>query len=170
MTEKTSIADGVAMALPDSDTRRRFLCKLGGIAGSAALMRALPACDTLPGETSTVYVKPQGGTLDFDVTNATYKDLATVGNTVSIDTHGQKIIMIRSSATEVTVLSRMCPHADCDMSTLDSGDWDQSQKHLTCLCHSSVFDASGNILSGPSKSGLRHYMVAFDGTKGTVTL
>ncbi len=170
MTDNQRVLTDAAPASPAPDTRRQFLCKLGGIAGTAAIVRALPGCTTLPGEVSTVYVKPQTGTLDFDVTTATYKDLATIGGTLTLDTHGQKILMIRVSATEVSVLSRICPHQQCDMSPQDSGDWNQAKLQLTCLCHTSIFDANGNRIAGPSQTGLRHYMVTFDGTKGTVTL
>jgi len=165
MPEKSCYSIDLPVQGPPRDSRRHFLCKLGGLLGSAAAMHALPAC-----EVSDVYLKPTGGTLDFDVTKAAFHDLAQVGGTVSLDTHGQKILMIRSSDIDVTVLSRICPHELCDMSPDDRGTWDQATKRLTCNCHTSIFDVTGRVLSGPAQTNLRHYTVLFDGAKGTVAL
>lgn len=55
---------------------------------------------------------------------------------------------IKKSASDVTVLSIICPHLGCRTS------WDNTSDHFTCPCHGSVFSKDGNVLSGPSPRAL----------------
>lgn len=45
-------------------------------------------------------------------------------------------------------LSKKCPHQGCNV------DWNPKKKKFICPCHQSTFDYKGNLLKGPSTSGL----------------
>ncbi len=51
---------------------------------------------------------------------------------------------IRTSASEVTVFSPVCPHLGCRY------HWDEASGQFMCPCHGSVFAKDGKVLSGPS--------------------
>ena len=51
---------------------------------------------------------------------------------------------IRSSDSEVTVYSPICPHLGCHF------DWNPSAKRFECPCHGSVYSIDGQVLGGPA--------------------
>ncbi|MFQ5506490.1 MAG: ubiquinol-cytochrome c reductase iron-sulfur subunit [Planctomycetota bacterium] len=48
----------------------------------------------------------------------------------------------------IAAVSTICPHLGCLVKRGESGEF-------TCPCHGSVFNAAGDIVSGPSPRGLR---------------
>jgi cytochrome b6-f complex iron-sulfur subunit len=51
-------------------------------------------------------------------------------------------------------LSAICTHKGCIV------NWDEKRRTLTCPCHAGVFDANGNVLSGPPPRPLKRFRVA----------
>ena len=56
------------------------------------------------------------------------------------------VVLRRTSDTEVTALSAVCPHAGCTVGA--SGD------ALACPCHGSAFDGQGKVTKGPAREDL----------------
>ncbi len=57
-----------------------------------------------------------------------------------------KVVLRRTSDTEVTAFTAVCPHAGCAVRV--SGDV------LICPCHGSEFDATGAVTQGPADRDL----------------
>ncbi len=54
----------------------------------------------------------------------------------------------RTSASQCTALSSVCPHLACAVG------WDPGKKHYICPCHESLFAPDGARVAGPSERGL----------------
>ncbi len=52
--------------------------------------------------------------------------------------------VVKTSETEATVFSPICPHLGCRY------DWDPSASLFKCPCHASVFRLNGTVVSGPA--------------------
>lgn len=61
----------------------------------------------------------------------------------------------------VTALSGVCPHLGCSI--------DFDGKQFLCPCHKSVFAATGERLTGPSKRGMDPLPVAVEGGRVKIT-
>ncbi len=151
-------------------SRRAFLQTSCSVAGLAVLS----ACNTQwPGELATVKVTAGGSSLDFDVTQAAYAALATVGGMVGVDSGTTQLLLVRASADKVEAFSRLCPHAQADLGPDQQGSYDAPTSTLTCNLHGSTFDATGMGTAGPAKGkSLKTFPVTFDATtgKGSVSL
>ena len=151
-------------------TRRSFL----QTSGSAAALALLSACNAQwPGEFTKVVVTPSGASLDFDVKQAQFAALATVGGMMGVDSGSTQVLLIRSAKDTVEAFSRLCPHAQADLAPDQRGSYDPATNTLTCTLHNSKFDATGACVSGPALGkALKTYNVTFDSTtgKGTVSL
>jgi menaquinol-cytochrome c reductase iron-sulfur subunit len=51
---------------------------------------------------------------------------------------------IKTSDTEVTVFSPICPHLGCHY------NWNPASGHFECPCHGSVYAPDGTVLGGPA--------------------
>lgn len=51
---------------------------------------------------------------------------------------------VRTSVSEVTVFSPICPHLGC------SYDWDVRTLRFMCPCHGSVYTLDGKVVAGPA--------------------
>lgn len=114
-----------------------------------------------------------GSSLDFDVTQATFAALATVGGMVGVDSGSAQLLLIRTAADKVTAFSRLCPHAQADLAPDQQGSYDAPTSTLTCNLHGSNFDAAGMCTTGPAKGKtLKTFPVTFDAAtgKGSVSL
>lgn len=78
-------------------------------------------------------------------------DLA-VGTAVAAKSDGKPVLLVRTSDTEVSGFSAVCPHQGCTVAP--------AGKTLKCPCHGSEFDSSGNRLKGPAPKGLSPFNVA----------
>jgi nitrite reductase/ring-hydroxylating ferredoxin subunit len=143
--------------------RRVFLCKLG----LAATAGALAGCEI----TEIAGAPPQkGATKDFDITQAPFTDLGTVGGMAVIDVAGTEVVLVRASDTEVLAYNNLCPHQSFP---LNLGAWDVASRTLTCALHSAKFADNGSVLFFPpgSKSkNLPQYAVEFTAPLGKVTI
>ena len=73
------------------------------------------------------------------------------------------IAIIRASATSFTALSMKCTHEACEVNAPQGTS-------ITCSCHGSRFDLSGNVLNGPANSPLYKYVTTYDASARTVTV
>lgn len=141
---------------------RRSLLKLLGCGGCAVALPTLSGCsiaEVFGGGSATV---------PFDLAQAQFAGLKNVGGTAAVDAAGRNLILIRTNATGIVALSRICTHTACDMATDRFGTFD-GQK-LICRCHDSHFAPTGAVLKGPATRDLASYQVNFDAATGTGTV
>jgi Rieske Fe-S protein len=74
-------------------------------------------------------------------------------------------LAIGRDANGVYALTTICTHEGCDI----TNDGTISGSGLFCACHGSLFDAQGNVLSGPALTALQHFSVTVDAT-GNITV
>lgn len=65
-----------------------------------------------------------------------------------VDVDGDRCAVYRDGNGEVSVLSPVCPHMKCIV------QWNGMEKTWDCPCHGSRFRATGEVIEGPSLSGL----------------
>ena len=104
----------------------------------------------------------------LDLADPVFSGLADVNGTAVVDAAGRKLILIRTDASTVVALNRICTHQGADMDPTKSGSWDGER--LRCRLHDSYFSSSGEALSGPATTALASYPVSFDSTAGTGTV
>jgi cytochrome b6-f complex iron-sulfur subunit len=141
---------------------RRSLLKLLGCGGCALSLPALSGC--------TIAEVFGGGaaTVPFDLAEARFAGLKSVGGTATVDAAGRNLILLRTDANTVVALSRICTHTACDMAPGRFGRFDGSK--LICTCHDSHFAPSGEVLKGPATRDLKSFPVQFDAAGGTGTV
>lgn len=122
--------------------RRRFLQTAAVAAGGLVL--GLQSV-TRAGEPST----PGAG--DEALLTLPPKLLETVGASEVMETAADKIIVARSSPTEIIACSAICPHKGCAV------NYEHDSKQFVCPCHGSHFDLDGHVTHGPAKSDLKKY-------------
>ncbi len=138
---------------PPHDASRRSLLRItvGGVALFGGLVLGVPLVGTLIGP--AFRLKPthwsQAG-LVKDVpfgrpTVLSFPDLSTDAYLRTTVTHNVWAVRLsRSSPSDVTVYSPICPHLGCRY------NWDPNAKHFECPCHGSVFALDGKVLGGPA--------------------
>ncbi len=77
---------------------------------------------------------------------------------------GDKIIVVRTSATEFAVVSRVCTHNGCSVAYAPASDL------LVCPCHGSRFMLTGAVEREPATRALRRYASTFDETTQILTI
>ncbi|MDQ3340342.1 MAG: Rieske 2Fe-2S domain-containing protein [Myxococcota bacterium] len=75
-----------------------------------------------------------------------------------------KIIIVRTSATTFSVLSRVCTHNNCGVS------YQPSSMELACPCHGSRFALNGAVTREPATRALKSYTHTFDETTQVLTI
>lgn len=79
-------------------------------------------------------------------------DDVPVGSALSVTSADGPVLLVRTTETEVTGFSAVCPHQGCTVAPADSG--------LVCPCHGSSFDlTTGQVLQGPATADLSSYPV-----------
>ena len=72
---------------------------------------------------------------------------------------GSPAILIREEEGVIEAFSLVCTHLGCTVV------WNPEKKEFHCPCHDGLFDAHGNVLSGPPSSPLERWKVKVDGEK-----
>ena len=150
-------------------SRRRFLRKLGVATGCVASAATLAGC-----EVAEVKASDSGSNLTevtFDLADPTYAPLKTMGKMVAVNVGSKKLLLIRSHMNKLIALSRVCPHAGCDLSPEASGRFMMPDNVVECGCHSSQFKTDGTYVAGSLNGGgsvgnLSSYPVSFDQATG----
>ncbi len=97
------------------------------------------------------------------VSIAANPELADVGGALLFtQAPPNKIYVVRTSATEFSVVSAVCTHANCTI------EWQGTQ--FECPCHGSQFSATGTATRGPAFRPLRVYTHMLDGDTLTIVL
>jgi quinol---cytochrome c reductase iron-sulfur subunit, bacillus type len=67
--------------------------------------------------------------------------------------------VVKDAANRITAFGPQCTHLGC------AYHWDDSKTEFLCPCHNSLFDAEGNVVSGPAPRPLDRYETKVEGTK-----
>jgi Rieske Fe-S protein len=124
--------------------RREFIEKSGMLAVcSLAFGELMLSCGKKGDKNPTQ--PPAENTYTIDLNDSKNAALKNAGGALKFDVPGQSkpVIVIRKSAAEVVALSSSCTHQGNEVN-LPSGNI------ITCPVHGSVFDLSGNRISGPA--------------------
>jgi Rieske Fe-S protein len=141
-----------ADAARDGIGRRTFLAQSAMIAAAAALA-ACAGADSFTAPTTV-------SATTFSLSD--YPALATVGGVATVSISGSPFALVRTSASSVVALSRVCPHQGNIVNTVSGG--------FLCPGHGARFDSSGRWIGGERTSSLRSYPAVLDSTAGTVTV
>lgn len=67
--------------------------------------------------------------------------------------------VVKDGDQQVTAFAPQCTHLGC------AYHWDENNKNFLCPCHTSTFDISGKVLSGPAPRPLDRYEVKVEDGK-----
>lgn len=133
------------------DVSRRYFLKVvaAGAATSAGVLAACSGSGSSGGQ-----AEPVG-----DVNAGNVSDL-TAGQVKPVP--GAPVFIGRDSQG-VYAMTTTCTHQGCDLAT---GTISESAMTITCMCHGSVFNFAGGVVTGPATQPLVHFAVdvAADGT------
>lgn len=127
--------------------RKEFLKNLGYTAAAFFMADFLAGCakiDQIPN-------------VDFylDLTDPQYSNLMNLGGYIYIS----NVIVFKGLDNNYYALSKVCTHQGCTV------DYNVSQNQMTCPCHGSHFDISGNVTMGPAASPLAQFSTQLIGTQ-----
>ncbi len=141
--------------------RRDFLSKafqgaaiiaLPGILGSVleSCNSANPTNPANASSLSTIQATSQSGLITIDINSSS--PLAKTGSAALLQFQNGSILVDHPSDTTFNALSSICTHQGCTITNYDAGS-----QNFVCPCHGSVFNAKGQVVSGPAGSSLPTY-------------
>ncbi len=96
-----------------------------------------------------------GNTITIDTTISGGQALASAGGWLIASEFG--FLAINIDGTRIRAFSDICTHASC------RNAWQYTNSTFICTCHNSVFNNSGEVVSGPANSPLPEYSVNKNG-------
>ncbi len=99
------------------------------------------------------------GPISIDLNSNSFSTLKSVGGYA----YSGNIIIIRTSQTNYTALSKICTHQGCTVG------YNSSANKLACPCHGAAFSTGGSVLQGPASKPLTSYNVTVNGTSLTIS-
>ena len=96
-----------------------------------------------------------GNTITIDTSINGGEALASAGGWLIASEYG--FLAINIDGTRVRAFSDVCTHASC------RNAWQYSNETFTCTCHNSVFNSSGQVVSGPANNPLPEYTTSKNG-------
>lgn len=94
-----------------------------------------------------------------DLNQAANSNLKTVGGYV----YSGDLIIIRTTDSQYTVLSKICTHQGCTVT------YNSSNNNLPCPCHGSLYNINGSVVNGPAPTSLKQYTVKVEGNLLKIT-
>jgi cytochrome b6-f complex iron-sulfur subunit len=102
--------------------------------------------------------------LCLDITKAPNTALANVNGSVVVTATTGKLVVVRTSATAVAVLSAICTHQGCTVNFVST------TQHLFCPCHGAEFTLTGAVAKSPATVPLKVYTATLSGSIITIKL
>jgi len=96
-----------------------------------------------------------GNTITIDTSVSGGEALASAGGWLIASEYG--FLAINIDGARVRAFSDVCTHASC------RNTWQFSNSTFICTCHNSVFNSSGQVVSGPADSPLPEYSASKNG-------
>ena len=100
--------------------------------------------------------------VSLSVRVADYSSLASVGGVAYVTSGGSPLAIVRTSASDFVVLSRICTHQGGVVNSVSGG--------FECPRHGARFNASGTWIGGERTTSLHTYPAAWDEASGTLTI
>jgi Rieske Fe-S protein len=126
--------------------RKDFIAKCGALCGTATVLGFMDSCQ-----------KQAPTTFTIDLSLPANAALHNVGGYVI-----QNNTIVMKTSSGYTALSLTCTHAGCTVNYLGA-------QGFQCPCHGGMYDANGNVVSGPPPSPLAKFTVSVSGNILTVT-
>ena len=101
------------------------------------------------GNSGTSAFTIDGNTITIDTTISGGEALGSAGGWLIASEFG--FLAVNIDGTRVRAFSDVCTHASC------RNAWQYSNSTFICTCHDSVFNTSGEVVSGPADSPLPEY-------------
>lgn len=133
--------------------RKDFIKKFA-VGGSILLAAPTFLASCSDGNDEIINNPPNSNDITIDLTKSEFDALDAVGGFA----YSGNLIIIRTSNTEYTVLSKVCTHQGCTVS------YNASSNQLPCPCHGSVFSISGGVVNGPASQNLKTYSAKVEGS------
>jgi cytochrome b6-f complex iron-sulfur subunit len=128
----------------ENPTRRTFLDGLIGFcSGVTAAALAIP---------SGLYLWPAAKGGESEKVEVDGADTMSPGDSRMVRVGGKAVIVVRKR-DGFEAYSAECTHLGCLVT------WSAPENQFVCPCHAAVFDASGNVVSGPPPAPLPPYRV-----------
>ncbi len=148
-------------------TRREFikdtLVKVGTVSLGSYAITLLAACSDEDSD-NPVGPKTSKGEITIDISKPENSALKKVNGSIAIagnDIDSSGMLIVRTSETSVTALSRYCTHQGCTVSNFSNGI-------SSCPCHGSKFNTSGSATQGPATKSLTKYTATISGNIITI--
>ena len=154
----------------DGCTRRFLLQSLalgtaGVLAGCGGTDPGMEPDAGPPGDGSGNPVSMCGGNLCIDISMVPALQNVNGSMVVPITTpKPDKVMVLRSSATEFDTLSAVCTHAGCTVG------FSSANMRFNCPCHGSQFSLQGAVLRAPAARPLKTYANTFDAQTNVLTI
>lgn len=132
--------------------RKDFIRKFA-VGGSILLAAPTFLASCSDGNDEIINNPPGSNDVTIDLTKSEFDALKTVGGFA----YSGNLIIIRSSDTQYTVLSKICTHQGCTVS------YNASSNQLPCPCHGSLYNISGGVINGPATQSLKSYTTNIEG-------
>ncbi len=144
-----SLIDDIKPGESKTIPRRHFLKIITGIfSGFITLTLAIPLIESLFGSVIKTKNKIFSKLTAYNAipedkpVNLTF--LITEDDAFIKNVQPENVWVVKKSDSEAKVFSPVCPHLGCRYT------WHADQKLFICPCHNSVFNAEGQVVSGPA--------------------
>jgi Rieske Fe-S protein len=148
--------------------RKEFLKKAGSVALFAALGINLQSCSNSTGSepeeeenNNSNPIVIEGNTVTLDISSSFFNDLQNQNGMIVSVSGG--FLAVNVDGTTIRAFSNVCTHLSC------SNNWELPGDRFICTCHNSVFNLSGEPISGPASRDLPEYTVTRSGDTLVIT-
>jgi nitrite reductase/ring-hydroxylating ferredoxin subunit len=139
--------------------RRDFLSKSCLMCGAAAVsvvaVTSLESCKTTESTSGSGAASEGLQVLNSQVRIPLAEMSALRLKTFKVKGLPKELLLVKNGETEFEAYLMRCPHAGGTVRAEDSD--------LVCALHGSRFDLKGKVTKGPSKEGLKSYLVSIEG-------
>jgi cytochrome b6-f complex iron-sulfur subunit len=119
-----------------------------------------PAPDAAPNTMTSMC----GANVCLDLNDPANAPLTRVDGSMTITVPKDRIILIRTSTTNVQAVSDICTHLGCSVL------YNRVNKILTCPCHGSQYQLTGTVIQGPATRALMAYQTQLDASTNLLTV
>lgn len=153
--------------------RRTFLRTAGSAALFAFLGISLSSCgvtdsgaddnnDGGNGAPPTGAIVIQGNTITLNLGASELENLRVAGGWRNISQ--ARTLVVNVDGQLIRAFSAVCPHAGC------ADNWQYNNNRFVCTCHNSIFENSGQRVSGPANRDLTEFAVQRDAANPNIVV